>query len=55
MSEQRYEHRIVATGEVRDADGNLLNTVTAESSEELTEDEAAELAKKLKQDEESSG
>lgn len=37
----RYELRFVATGEVRDADGNLLNQdVTAESTQVVSEQEA---------------
>jgi len=37
---QLYELRIVATGEVRDADGNLLNQPVAESTMQVTEDQA---------------
>ena len=40
---QLYELKIIATGEVRDADGNLLNTPTAESTVILTEAEASDL------------
>jgi hypothetical protein len=36
---QLYEVVIQAAGEVRDADGNLLDTVTATSTERLTADE----------------
>ncbi|HEX6681561.1 MAG TPA: hypothetical protein VF062_02145 [Candidatus Limnocylindrales bacterium] len=39
---QLFELRIVATGEVRDADGNLLNTPTAETTVIVTEAEALE-------------
>jgi len=35
-----YELKIIASGEVRDADGNLLNTPTAESTVIVTEAEA---------------
>lgn len=43
----RYELRITATGEVRDADGNLLNTPTAESTVTVTEEEARALMERL--------
>lgn len=38
---QLYELRIIATGEVRDADGNLLNTEPIEATRVVTADEAA--------------
>lgn len=37
---QRFELRIVATGEVRDAEGNLLNQPVAESTITVTEEQA---------------
>lgn len=41
---QLYELRFTATGEVRDADGNLLNQeVTAESTQIVTEAQAREI------------
>ena len=36
---QRYEVKIIATGEVHDAAGNLLNVVPIEATAILTEDE----------------
>lgn len=39
---QRYEIKIVATGEVHDAEGNLLNTVPIEATAMMTEDEVRE-------------
>jgi hypothetical protein len=38
-----YELRIVASGEVRDADGNLISTEPIEATAVLTEEEAAAL------------
>ena len=40
---QLYELRIVATGEVRDADGNLVSQEPVEATAVLTEEQAAEL------------
>lgn len=37
---QLYELRITASGEVRDADGNLLSEPTAESMTTVTEQQA---------------
>jgi hypothetical protein len=37
---QLYELRITASGEVRDADGNLVSSPTAESTHLVTEQEA---------------
>ena len=39
---QLYEIKIVATGEVHDAEGNLLNTVPIEATAIMTEDEVRE-------------
>lgn len=41
---QLYELRIVATGEVRDADGNLIEQRPVEATAVLTEEQAAALA-----------
>lgn len=41
MSEgQLYRLEIIATGEVRDADGNLISQPVAETTVEVTEQEA---------------
>lgn len=40
---QRFELRIQATGEVRDADGNLIEQVPVEQTVELTEDQIRSL------------
>lgn len=37
--EQRYKVEITLTGEVRDADGNLLNTIHPVVEQEMTADE----------------
>lgn len=37
---QLYEMRVVATGEVRDKDGNLISPGTAEGTRSVTEAEA---------------
>lgn len=50
QSGQLYELRIIASGEVRDADGNLLNTTTAESVPVIvTEAQALELMERQAQ------
>lgn len=43
MPGQLYEMRITATGEVRDADGNLVSSTPIESVQIITEDEARAL------------
>lgn len=43
MAEQLYQLKITATGEVRDKDGNLLNTTPVESVRTVTEAEALEI------------
>lgn len=43
MSEQLYRLTITATGEVRDAEGNLLNQQPLEAEITLTEEQAAAL------------
>lgn len=40
---QMYEVTIVATGEVRDKDGNLLSSSPVEMTSRVTEEEAVEL------------
>jgi hypothetical protein len=46
MSEPRlYELRIVASGEVRDADGNLISQPTADQTLTVTEQEALAIMK----------
>lgn len=40
MSELKLLVTITATGEVRDADGNLLNVEPIQATTEMTEDEA---------------
>lgn len=48
----RFMLEIVATGEVRDADGNLLNqdvTAIGTHEVEMTEDEAAEFLERHRQ------
>lgn len=47
---QLYELRIVATGEVRDADGNLVEQRPVEASAVLTEDQAAALVVSQQED-----
>lgn len=42
---QLYELRIVATGEVRDAEGNLISREPIEATAVLTEEQAIELTK----------
>jgi hypothetical protein len=42
---QLFELRIVASGEVRDADGNLLNAEPIEATAVLTEEEVVALIK----------
>lgn len=37
MSDVKFTVTLTATGEVRDADGNLVNPVTAESTHIMTE------------------
>lgn len=39
----RYELRIQATGEVRDADGNLIEQIPVDNTIELTEDQVRSL------------
>jgi len=39
MTEKLYQLKITATGEVRDAEGNLLNQTPIESVEIVTESE----------------
>lgn len=46
---QLYRLVITATGEVRDAEGNLLNTVPVEQVLEVTADEAERIMKGLGQ------
>lgn len=41
---QLYELRITATGEVRDADGNLISQPVAEQTVTVTEEEALRIA-----------
>lgn len=41
---QLYELRITATGEVRDADGNLVETVPVEAVRTVTAEEAAAIS-----------
>ena len=43
MSEQMYEVRITAAGEVRDADGNLVSSEPIEATMTVTESEAKAL------------
>jgi hypothetical protein len=43
MSEMKFEIKVVATGEVRDADGNLLSSTPVEQTAIVTEDELREL------------
>lgn len=40
---QLYELRIQATGEVRDADGNLVKQIPVDQTVELTEDQVRSL------------
>lgn len=40
---QRYELRFVASGEVRDADGNLIEQIPVERTIELSEDQVRAL------------
>jgi len=40
---QRYELRIQATGEVRDAAGNLVEQIPVDQTVELTEDQVRSL------------
>lgn len=51
MTSQLFQHTITATGEVRDADGNLLHTVQAETVTQVTEAEMREIiaAQKLEE------
>lgn len=42
---QLYRLEIIATGEVRDADGNLVSQPVAQSTVEVTEQEALEIIK----------
>jgi hypothetical protein len=46
----RYELRITATGEVRDADGNLLSSEPVEAVAVLAEDEARALLERQNQE-----
>lgn len=39
MPEMKYEVRVSATAEIRDADGNLISSTPVESTTILTEDE----------------
>lgn len=48
---QLFELKITATGEVRDADGNLLNQVPVESTVIVTEDQARAILAQAIQDE----
>lgn len=43
MNELRFEVKVTAVGEVRDADGNLLSTSPVESTMEVTADELAQM------------
>lgn len=43
---QLYELRIQATGEVRDADGNLVEQIPVDQTVVLTEDQVRSLAQK---------
>lgn len=43
VGSQLFQHTIVATGEVRDADGNLIDTVRTETVKQVTEDEMREI------------
>lgn len=47
MAGKRYEMTITATGEVRDADGNLVERTPVEAKVAMTEDQAAQLSKAL--------
>lgn len=40
---QMYQLTVKATGEVRDKDGNLLNTVPIETTRTVTEEEARQI------------
>jgi hypothetical protein len=50
MSGQMYEVTIKATGEVRDADGNLLSSQPMETTMTLDADEVAALTEELGED-----
>jgi hypothetical protein len=43
MAEQLFEVTLTATGEVRDADGNLLSSTPVESVVEMTRDQVIAL------------
>lgn len=47
---QLYKLAIHATGEVRDADGNLLNEVPIETTVTVTEEQAAAIKAQLEQE-----
>lgn len=49
MSELRFEIKVTATGEVRDADGNLVSQVPVESTQIVTESQLAALTNKGEQ------
>lgn len=40
---QMYEVTVTATGEVRDSEGNLIDTVPIESTMQVSEEQAREL------------
>lgn len=41
-NEAKFEVKVVATGEVRDKDGNLISTPTAEGTQTMTADQLRE-------------
>lgn len=43
MTQQMYQITVTATGEVRDADGNLISAEPVEATMEVTADQLAEL------------
>jgi hypothetical protein len=43
MTQQMFEVKVTANGEVRDADGNLLSTEPVEAVMHLTADQLAEM------------
>ena len=42
MSDLKFEVKVVATGEVRDKDGSLVNNVAAEGTQVMTADQLRE-------------
>ena len=47
---QLYELKISASGEVRDADGNLINQIPLETTVTVTEEQAAAIRAQLEQE-----